>query len=140
MRLDCSKVLHDLASAVPMGVSRVNTRTFRYLSEPLKGPSADHVYLYSAFNSGNNSTALYHVGVIVDPLSETAQKWSSVIEVGNSVGHDVNDHAHEVENYSGCGTSQTSTLRFISIPPKRKRYVNWLAEAFFDRSNSDNQG
>jgi hypothetical protein len=30
---------------------------------------------------GHNSTALYHVAVILDPLSETAQRWSSLLEV-----------------------------------------------------------
>jgi UDP-glucose:glycoprotein glucosyltransferase len=35
----------------------------------------------SCFEFGNNSTALYHIAVLLDPLSETAQKWSSILEV-----------------------------------------------------------
>lgn len=35
----------------------------------------------SAFNIGDNNTALYHFGVVIDPLSEAAQRWSSLMEV-----------------------------------------------------------
>ena len=34
-----------------------------------------------SFEYGNNSTALFHFGVLIDPLSDAAQKWSSLIEV-----------------------------------------------------------
>ena len=40
----------------------------------------------SSFTIGDNSTALYHFGVIVDPLSESAQKWTSLFEVNGVVG------------------------------------------------------
>ena len=42
-------------------------------------------YCDSGFTLGDNSTAFYHFGVIVDPLSETAQKWSSLLRVGIAV-------------------------------------------------------
>ncbi|CAE6344291.1 unnamed protein product [Rhizoctonia solani] len=32
------------------------------------------------FEIGDNSTALFHIGLLLDPLSESAQKWTSVIE------------------------------------------------------------
>ncbi|KAF8145393.1 hypothetical protein K438DRAFT_547782 [Mycena galopus ATCC 62051] len=35
---------------------------------------------YSSFQFGNNSTALYHIAVILDPLSEVGQRWSSLLE------------------------------------------------------------
>ncbi|KAJ3987860.1 glycosyltransferase family 24 protein [Lentinula detonsa] len=35
---------------------------------------------YTVFEVGDNSTALYQIAVIVDPLSETAQKWSSLLK------------------------------------------------------------
>ncbi|KAJ7185207.1 UDP-glucose:glycoprotein glucosyltransferase-domain-containing protein [Mycena filopes] len=35
---------------------------------------------YSSFKYGDNSTALYEIAVIIDPLSEMAQKWSSLLE------------------------------------------------------------
>lgn len=37
--------------------------------------------LFSKFEFGDNSTALYHLAVVVDPLSETAQKWSGILKV-----------------------------------------------------------
>lgn len=40
--------------------------------------------LRSKFEFGQNSTALYYFGILLDPLSETAQKYSSIIEVGHS--------------------------------------------------------
>ncbi|CDO68442.1 Glycosyltransferase Family 24 protein [Trametes cinnabarina] len=35
---------------------------------------------YTAFTIGDNTTALYHVGALIDPLSEAAQKWTSLLE------------------------------------------------------------
>ncbi|KAF7297231.1 hypothetical protein MIND_00956200 [Mycena indigotica] len=35
---------------------------------------------YSSFQYGDNTTALCHIAVLVDPLSEYAQKWSSLLE------------------------------------------------------------
>ncbi|KAH9887933.1 glycosyltransferase family 24 protein [Cubamyces lactineus] len=35
---------------------------------------------YTAFTIGDNITALYHIGALIDPLSESAQKWSSLLE------------------------------------------------------------
>ncbi|KAH9924083.1 glycosyltransferase family 24 protein [Fomitopsis serialis] len=32
------------------------------------------------FHSGDNSTAFYHFGILLDPLSEAAQKWSSLMQ------------------------------------------------------------
>ncbi|TFY57738.1 hypothetical protein EVJ58_g6843 [Rhodofomes roseus] len=34
---------------------------------------------YTAFTLGDNSTASYHFGILLDPLSEAAQKWSSLM-------------------------------------------------------------
>lgn len=39
---------------------------------------------YTAVEMGNNTTALYHIAVLVDPLSELGQKWSSIIQVCTS--------------------------------------------------------
>ncbi|KAI0353822.1 glycosyltransferase family 24 protein [Trametes cingulata] len=35
---------------------------------------------YTAFTIGNNETALYHIGALINPLSEEAQKWTSLLE------------------------------------------------------------
>ncbi|KAJ6489844.1 glycosyltransferase family 24 protein [Mycena sanguinolenta] len=35
---------------------------------------------YSTFQFGDNSTALYHVAVILDPVSEIGQRWSSLLQ------------------------------------------------------------
>ncbi|KAI8974783.1 glycosyltransferase family 24 protein [Trametes punicea] len=35
---------------------------------------------YTAFTIGDNTTALYHIGALIDPLSEAAQKWTSLLE------------------------------------------------------------
>ncbi|KAJ1311851.1 hypothetical protein OPQ81_010312 [Rhizoctonia solani] len=32
------------------------------------------------FEIGDNSTALFHIGLLLDPLSESAQKWTSIVE------------------------------------------------------------
>lgn len=35
---------------------------------------------FRTFEFGDNSTALYELAVLVDPLTETAQKWASILE------------------------------------------------------------
>ncbi|RDB27081.1 UDP-glucose:glycoprotein glucosyltransferase [Hypsizygus marmoreus] len=35
---------------------------------------------YTVFEAGDNITALYHIAVLMDPLSVTAQKWSSLLQ------------------------------------------------------------
>ena len=36
-------------------------------------------FFTSRFTFGDNSTALFNFGVVLDPLSESAQKWSSLL-------------------------------------------------------------
>ncbi|TBU43432.1 glycosyltransferase family 24 protein [Dichomitus squalens] len=36
--------------------------------------------IYTSFSVGDNSTAIYHFGVLVDPISSAAQKWTSLFE------------------------------------------------------------
>lgn len=38
--------------------------------------------VFSSFTIGNNETAMFHFGVILNPVSDTAQKYSSLLEVG----------------------------------------------------------
>ncbi|KAG6887758.1 hypothetical protein C0995_013010 [Termitomyces sp. Mi166 len=40
---------------------------------------------YTSFEAGDNSTALFHIAVIMDPLSIVGQKWSSLLEWLTSV-------------------------------------------------------
>lgn len=47
------------------------TRSRQYLGIP-----GEHI----SFSIGNESTALFQFGVILDPLSETAQIWSALLE------------------------------------------------------------
>ncbi|CAL1698787.1 unnamed protein product [Somion occarium] len=35
---------------------------------------------FTKFAFGDNSTALFHVGILLDPVSEAAQKWSNILE------------------------------------------------------------
>ena len=56
-------------------------------------------FLYSSFSFGNPETASYHFGVLVDPLSEAAQKWSVYLEVSTS-----QDYPSYPE-YNTCGVS-----------------------------------
>jgi hypothetical protein len=68
------------------------------------------------FQYGDNSTALYHVAVILDPLSETAQRWSSLLEVCVFLSFGVLKLtmsfkvAHEHPGYVHRGSSQSSSL------------------------------
>lgn len=56
----------------------------------------------SGFTLGDNTTAFYNFGIIVDPLSEAAQKWSSLMQVSNTIvnGHLRESHVgHDVSGY-----------------------------------------
>ncbi|KAF8812128.1 hypothetical protein BYT27DRAFT_7133469 [Phlegmacium glaucopus] len=77
------------ADAVAMASSVVSSSQLPDPSEtglfdaPLKPRQRGYQILdseYTSFEFGNNSTALYHIAVLLDPLSETAQKWSSILE------------------------------------------------------------
>lgn len=47
---------------------------------------ADHSFANDrSFSIGDPSEALVHIGVLIDPLSEPAQKWSSLLEVGAEI-------------------------------------------------------
>ena len=51
---------------------------------PIKARQRNYELLnkkHTSFQLGNNSTALYHIAVLVDPLSENGQKWSSIVQV-----------------------------------------------------------
>ncbi|GJF00041.1 glycosyltransferase family 24 protein [Phanerochaete sordida] len=61
---------------------------------------------HTKFEFGDNSTAIFHVGILVDPVSETAQKWSAVLEWL------LNDPAVYVELHINPG-------RYQEIPLKR---------------------
>ncbi|KAJ7130733.1 glycosyltransferase family 24 protein [Mycena crocata] len=51
------------------GPKRPRQRNYRLLEDQ-----------YSSFQYGDNTTALYHIAVLIDPVSEMAQKWSSLLE------------------------------------------------------------
>ena len=44
-------------------------------------PSAEVLHISSAFSIGDTTTALHRFAVILDPLSEQAQKYTSLFEV-----------------------------------------------------------
>jgi len=55
-----------------------STETIRKSVPPvIASPVVDH--LPSRFVFGDRSTAIFNFGVILDPLSESAQKWSSLL-------------------------------------------------------------
>ena len=68
--------MHNLAS-VGEGTSS-STGTIRKLVPPvIVSPVVDR--FPSRFILGERSTAIFNFGVILDPLSESAQKWSSLL-------------------------------------------------------------
>ncbi|KAJ6586424.1 glycosyltransferase family 24 protein [Mycena vulgaris] len=71
----CTSVLAAMQAPEPNGggifdqPKRPRQRNYQLLEEQ-----------YSAFHFGDNSTALYQIAVLIDPVSEMAQKWSSLLE------------------------------------------------------------
>ncbi|TFK38220.1 UDP-glucose:Glyco protein glucosyltransferase-domain-containing protein [Crucibulum laeve] len=76
---------------------------------------------YTAFEFGSNATALYHIAVLVDPLSETAQKWSSILRWLANVP-DV-----FIQVY-------LNPARYADVPLKRFYRYNILPSLTFDNS------
>ena len=67
---------------------RPRQRSFQLLSEhtyagiiPMSFLLSLILIVFRRFEFGNNLTALYRIAVLLDPLSGTAQKWSSILEV-----------------------------------------------------------
>ena len=68
----------------------------------------------SGFSIGDNSTAIYHFGVLLDPLSEVAQKYTSLFEVRDFSSRGLIYADTSVSGYKrcrGCTSSSTSTPR-----------------------------
>src|SRR5438477_8930889 len=65
-------------------------RSYQFLSDNYTLVACDMLplrqsyFLSRAFELGNESTALYHVAILLDPISEAAQKWSSLVKVRTS--------------------------------------------------------
>ncbi|RPD60390.1 glycosyltransferase family 24 protein [Lentinus tigrinus ALCF2SS1-7] len=79
---------------------------------------------YTAFSIGDNTTALYHFGVLVDPLSEAAQKWSSLFEwISEIPGVYVEFHINPT--------------RYNELPLKRFYRYNLLPRLAFDDSGNE---
>lgn len=86
---------------------------------------------------GDHENALYHFGVIVDPISETAQRWSGLLEllssldrVAISVHFDVDPRPKEVKvkrfyreslraqlTFDVDGNEVSPDVRFTDLPP-----------------------
>jgi hypothetical protein len=68
-------------------------------------------FLCSAFEFGDDSKALYRIVVLLDPLSEAAQKWPSLVKVGIWIS--VQFPANSICSYSGCRLFLMSTSSSI---------------------------
>ena len=56
-----------------------STETTRESEHPMITSLATY-RLPSRFTFGDNSTTIFNFGVVLDPLSESAQKWSSLLQ------------------------------------------------------------
>ncbi|KAJ6624174.1 hypothetical protein B0H10DRAFT_1943373 [Mycena sp. CBHHK59/15] len=82
---------------------------------------------YSSFQFGDNSTALYQIAVLVEPLSEMAQKWSNLLEHLNGYRSEIQAQAI----FEGLPIEPIYTL-VMDVPP------SWLVrprEALCDLDN-----
>ncbi|GLB42376.1 putative UDP-glucose:Glycoprotein Glucosyltransferase [Lyophyllum shimeji] len=75
--------LTSMASSVIAAIQVPDPSEFSLFQTPQQPRQRQYELLesnYTAFQAGDNTTALYHVGVILDPLSVTGQKWSSLLQ------------------------------------------------------------
>ncbi|KAF5386468.1 hypothetical protein D9757_005906 [Collybiopsis confluens] len=83
--LDRASIAHitSMASSVISAIQVPDPSEVGLFDAPKRPRSRSYQTLgsqYTAFKVGDNSSALYQISVIVDPLSETAQKWSSLLQ------------------------------------------------------------
>ncbi|KAI0754012.1 glycosyltransferase family 24 protein [Daedaleopsis nitida] len=79
---------------------------------------------YTGFSVGDNTTALYHFGVLVDPLTEAAQKWASLFEwVSDMPGVHIEFHVNPT--------------RYNELPLKRFYRYNLLPRLAFDEQGNE---
>ncbi|KAF9269441.1 hypothetical protein L218DRAFT_953049 [Marasmius fiardii PR-910] len=76
---------------------------------------------YTCFEYGDNTTAVYQVAALVDPLSETAQRWSSLLEWISSIP-DIS-----IEVY-------LNPARYTEVPLKRFFRYNLRSSLTFDEA------
>ncbi|PPQ81692.1 hypothetical protein CVT26_007456 [Gymnopilus dilepis] len=79
---------------------------------------------YTSFTIGDNSTALYRIAVLVDPLSEIGQKWSSLLQWLSNIP----DAFIEVHLNPG---------RYADIPLKKFFRYNLLPSLSFDEEGKE---
>ncbi|KIM46645.1 glycosyltransferase family 24 protein [Hebeloma cylindrosporum] len=81
---------------------------------------------YTTFEFGDNSTALYHVAVLIDPLSATAQKWSGILKWLSNLP----DIFIEIHLNPG---------RYTEVPLKRFYRYNLIPSLTFDEAGQEIQ-
>ncbi|KAG6918623.1 hypothetical protein DXG01_013034 [Tephrocybe rancida] len=82
-RASYANLLSMAASAIG-AIQLPDPSEFSLLQTPQRPRNRQYQMLdskYTAFKAGDNSTALFHIAVILDPLSVTGQKWSSLLEM-----------------------------------------------------------
>ncbi|KAF9461692.1 glycosyltransferase family 24 protein, partial [Collybia nuda] len=71
-----------IASSVVSSLQLPDPSEFSLLDAPQRPRQRQYRLLsseYTSFEMGDDSTALYHIAVLIDPLSETTQRWSSIL-------------------------------------------------------------
>ncbi|KAF8989563.1 UDP-glucose:glycoprotein glucosyltransferase-domain-containing protein, partial [Cyathus striatus] len=79
---------------------------------------------YTSYELGDSSTALYHVVVLLDPLSEIAQKWSSILQWLSNIP----DTYIEIH---------LNPARYSEVPLKRFYRYNIHPSLVFDKSGHE---
>ncbi|KAF5378749.1 hypothetical protein D9615_006978 [Tricholomella constricta] len=84
-QVDRAKYSHliSMASSVVAAVQLPDPSDFTLFQTPQRPRQRQYQLLdsqFTAFEAGDNYTALYHIAVIMDPLSVTGQKWSSLLQ------------------------------------------------------------
>ncbi|KAG5641244.1 hypothetical protein DXG03_005668 [Asterophora parasitica] len=85
--LNCDRATYShlisMASSVVEAVQLPDPSEFTLFQAPQRPRQRQYELLdseYTAFEAGDKSTALYHIAVILDPLSVSGQKWSSLLQ------------------------------------------------------------
>ncbi|KAI0628063.1 glycosyltransferase family 24 protein [Trametes polyzona] len=79
---------------------------------------------YTAFTLGDEETALYHIGALINPLSEEAQKWASLLEwLSEMPGVYIEVHVNPT--------------RHTELPLKRFYRYNLLPKLVFDTEGNE---
>ncbi|KAG8741941.1 hypothetical protein FRC10_002252 [Ceratobasidium sp. 414] len=94
------------------------------------------------FEIGDNSTAVFHIGLLLDPLSEHAQKWSGIVEMPLKRFYRYQVHSHLTFDQDGYEAREPVQFHGLPVEPIYTLAMDvspaWLVRPSVSEADLDN--